>query len=117
MRDFGLLTPISGRGEGDRFVLASGLRRLTAALLLRWQTIPSFVRNVSADDAYVLDLIENLQRQDLSPEEEADALAELIRTRGWTLQQVANTIKRSLGYVSKRVRLFADAALRDALTR
>src|SRR5206468_2340745 len=69
----------------------------------------------STDQAYVLDLIENLQRQDLSPEEEADALGELIRTRGWTLQQVAGTIKRSLAYVSKRVRLFEDALLRDAV--
>jgi ParB-like chromosome segregation protein Spo0J len=91
------------------------LRRLAAARLLGWQTIPGFVRNVGTDHAYVLDLIENLQRQDLSPEEEADALGELIRTRGWTLQQVADTIKRSLGYVSKRVRLFEDALLRDAV--
>jgi ParB/RepB/Spo0J family partition protein len=115
MQDFGLQQPISVRREGDRFVLTSGLRRLAAARMLQWQTIPGFVRNVSADHAYVLDLIENLQRQDLSPEEEADALGELIRTRGWTLQQVADTIKRSLGYVSKRVRLFEDAVLRDAV--
>jgi ParB family chromosome partitioning protein len=115
MQDFGLQQPISVRADGDRFILTSGLRRLAAARLLHWQTIPGFVRNVSADHAYVLDLIENLQRQDLSPEEEADALGELIRTRGWTLQQVAGTIKRSLGYVSKRVRLFEDALLRDAV--
>jgi ParB/RepB/Spo0J family partition protein len=115
MHDFGLQQPISVRVAGDRFILTSGMRRLAAARLLRWRTIPGFVRNVSADHAYVLDLIENLQRQDLSPEEEADELGELIRTRGWTLQQVAETIKRSLGYVSKRVRLFEDPALRDAV--
>jgi ParB-like chromosome segregation protein Spo0J len=88
---------------------------VAAARMLHWETIPGFVRNVSADQAYVLDLIENLQRQDLSAEEEADALGELIRARGWTLQQVANTIKRSVGYVSKRNRLFEDALLRDAV--
>ncbi len=115
MQDFGLQQPISVRADGDRFILTSGMRRLAAARLLHWQTIPGFVRNVSADQAYVLDLIENLQRQDLSPEEEADALGELIRTRGWTLQQVAGTVKRSLAYVSKRVRLFEDALLRDAV--
>src|SRR5713226_10506563 len=60
MQDFGLQQPISVRADGDRFILTSGMRRLTAALLLRWPTIPAFVRNVSADDAYVLDLIENL---------------------------------------------------------
>ena len=117
MQDFGLQQPISVRADGDQFILTSGLRRLAAAQLLHWQTIPAFVRNVSADQAYVLDLIENLQRQDLSPEEEADALGELIRTRGWTLHQVAETIKRSLGYVSKRVRLFEDPLLREAVSQ
>jgi ParB family chromosome partitioning protein len=115
MQDFGLQQPISVRTDGDRFILTSGLRRLAAAHMLRWETIPGFVRNVTADQAYVVDLIENLQRQDLSAEEEADALGELIRTRGWTMQQVAETIKRSVGYVSKRIRLFGDALLRDAV--
>jgi ParB-like chromosome segregation protein Spo0J len=115
MQDFGLQQPISVRANGDRFILTSGMRRVAAARMLRWETIPGFVRNVSADQAYVLDLIENLQRQDLSAEEEADALGELIRARGWTLQQVADTIKRSVGYVSKRNRLFEDALLRDAV--
>ena len=117
MRDFGLQQPISVRAEGERYLLTSGLRRLNAARLLGWQTIPAFVRNVGADDAYVLDLIENLQREDLLPEEEADALGELIRTRGWTLQQVAATIKRSVGYVSKRVRVFENPLLREAISR
>src|SRR3981081_844946 len=104
MHDFGLQQPLSVCAAVDRFILTSGMRRVAAARMLRWETIPGFVRNVSADQAYVLDLIENLQRQDLSAEEEADALGELIRARAWTLQQVADTIKRSLAYVSKRVR-------------
>jgi ParB/RepB/Spo0J family partition protein len=115
MQDFGLQQPISVRADGDRFILTSGMRRVAAARMLQWETMPGFVRNVSADQAYVLDLIENLQRQDLSAEEEADALGELIRARAWTLQQVADTIKRSVGYVSKRIRLFEDALLRDAV--
>jgi ParB family transcriptional regulator, chromosome partitioning protein len=115
MQDFGLQQPITVRAEANRFILTSGLRRVTAARLIGWTTITAFVRNVSADQAYVLDLIENLQRQDLSPEEEADALGELVRTRGWTLQQVADTVKRSLAYVSKRLRVFEDDELRDAV--
>ena len=117
MQEYGLQQPISVRLEGDKYILTSGLRRLTAARTLRWISIPAFVRNVGADDAYVIDLVENLQRQDLSPEEEADALGELIRTRGWTLDQVAEAVKRSPGYVSKRVRLFQDPELRDAVAR
>jgi ParB family transcriptional regulator, chromosome partitioning protein len=115
MQDYGLQQPVSVRAEGGRFVLTSGLRRLSAARLLQWTRIPAFVRTVSADHAYLLDLIENLQREDLSPAEEADALGELIRTRGWTLQQVADSVKRSVGYVSKRVRVFEDPLLREAI--
>jgi ParB-like chromosome segregation protein Spo0J len=88
---------------------------MAAARLLQWQQILAFVRSVDADQAYLLDLIENLQREDLSAEEEADALGELIRTRGWTLQQVADGIKRSVAYVSRRVRIFEDPELREAI--
>jgi ParB/RepB/Spo0J family partition protein len=115
MQDYGLQQPISVRQDDDTFILTSGLRRLTAARMLRWRSIAAFVRGVGADDAYVIDLVENLQREDLSAEEEADALGELVRTRGWTLEQVAEAVKRSPAYVSKRVRLFEDPALRDAV--
>lgn len=115
MQDYGLQQPISVRAVGDRFALTSGMRRVAAARMLHWTTITAFVRSVSADDAYLLDLIENLQREDLSAEEEADALGELIRTRGWTVQQVADSIKRSVAYVSKRIRVFDDPLLREAI--
>src|ERR1051326_1313900 len=117
MQEYGLQQPISVRETGGKYQLTSGLRRFSAAQMLGWQAIPAFVRNVSADDAYVVDLVENLQREDLSPEEEADALGELVRARGWTLEQVAGAIKRSVGYVSKRVRVFEDPTLRDAVSR
>jgi ParB family chromosome partitioning protein len=115
MQDYGLQQPISVRANGDRYILTSGMRRLAAARMLRWTSIPAFVRSVTADDAYLLDLIENLQREDLSAEEEADAFGELIRTRGWTLQQVADSVKRSVAYISKRVRVFEDPVLRAAI--
>src|ERR1700737_2461689 len=115
MQDYGLQQPISVRADGDRFILTSGMRRIAAARVLRWETITAFVRSVNADDAYLLDLIENIQREDLSAEEEADAFGELIRTRAWTLQEVADSVKRSVGYISKRVRVFADPSLRDAI--
>jgi ParB family chromosome partitioning protein len=117
MQEYGLQQPISVRHAKGKYQLTSGLRRFSAAQMLGWNAIPAFVRNVSGDDAYVVDLVENLQREDLSPEEEADALGELVRARGWTLEQVAAAIKRSVGYVSKRVRVFEDPTLRDAVTK
>jgi len=116
MQDYGLQQPISVRAVGDRFALTSGMRRLAAANMLHWTTITAFVRTVNADEAYLLDLIENLQREDLSAEDEADAFGELIRTRGWTVQQVADSVKRAVSYVSKRVRVFDDPLLRKAIS-
>ena len=116
MQDYGLQQPISVLAVGERFRLTSGLRRLEAARMLGWRQVLAFVRSVDADHAYLLDLIENLQREDLSAEEEADALSELVRTRGWTLQQVADAIKRSVTYVSRRVRIFEDPELREAIS-
>jgi ParB/RepB/Spo0J family partition protein len=117
MHEYGLQQPISVRAVGKRYLLTSGLRRLEAARRLKWEHILAFVRSVDADAAYVLDLIENLQREDLTAEEEADALGELVRTRGWTLQQVADSIKRSITYVSRRVRIFEDPRLREAIAQ
>jgi len=117
IQEYGLLHPISVRKQGREYVLTIGERRLEAVKLLQWTAIPAFVRDMDADRAYVVDLVENLQRQDLTLEEEADGLIELVRTRGWTLEQVAAAIKRSVGYVSKRVRVFEDPALRAAITR
>jgi ParB/RepB/Spo0J family partition protein len=115
MHDYGLQQPIAVRANGKRYMLTSGLRRLHAARTLGWTTILAFVRTVTADDAYLLDLIENLQRENLSADEEADAFGELIRTRGWTLHQVASGVKRSVAYISKRVRIFEDPELREAV--
>jgi len=115
MQDYGLQQPISVRTVGDRFVLTSGLRRITAARMLSWQTIPAIVRSVTANDAYLLDMIENLQREDLTPEEEAHAFRELIQARGWSVRQLAHAIKRSAAYVSKRLRVFDDPHLRQAI--
>ena len=115
MQDYGLQQPISVRLEGDQYMLTSGMRRLAAARKLRWTTITAFVLSVSADDAYLLDLVENLQREDLSAEEEAEAFRQLIRTRGWSVHQVADSVKRSAAYISKRVRVFEDPLLREAI--
>ena len=109
---YGLLQPlvVRRRAEGG-FELGAGHRRLAALQHLGWEAAPAIVRDVDEDEAYVLRLVENLQREDLSPREEADALADLIRTRHWTTRQVAEAIKRSAAYVSKRLRVFEDPVL------
>ena len=67
------------------------------------------------EEAYLLTIVDNLQRQDLSPREESAALEALVRERGWSTRQVAAAISRSQAFVSKRLRVFDDPALGPAV--
>jgi ParB family chromosome partitioning protein len=113
--EHGLLQPVVVRQTGDRFELIAGHRRLEALRKLGRDHVPAIVRGADADQAYVLTLVENLQRVDLRPTDEALALEKLIRERGWTTRQVAAAIKRSQAYVSKRLRVFEDPLLAPAV--
>lgn len=115
LQTYGLLQPVVVRWAGERYELVAGHRRLAAARLLGWATIPGIVRPADEDEAYLLTLVENLQRENLSPREEADALEVLVRQRGWSTRQVAAAVQRSQAFVSKRLRVFEDAALAPAV--
>ncbi len=112
---YGLLQPIVVRQDGDLFQVVAGHRRLEAARQLGWTTIPAILRTEGEDDSYLVTLIENLQREDLSAREEAAALAVLVRDRGWSTRDVAAAIHRSQAFVSKRLRVFEDPMLAPAV--
>jgi ParB family chromosome partitioning protein len=107
----GLLQPIVVRRCSAGYQLIAGHRRYEAARRLGWAEIPAVIRDESDDQAYILTLVENLQREDLTPKEEASALEVLVRERGWTTRQVGDAIKRGAMYVSRRLRVFDDATL------
>ena len=111
LRAHGLLQPVVVRRRGDGYELIAGHRRLEAARQLGWTSIAAVVRDETDDQAYILTLVENLQREDLSPKEEAAALEVLIRERGWSTRQVGEAVKRSAMYVSRRLRVFDDPVL------
>ncbi len=127
IREYGLLQPLVVRRDptnSARYQLVAGHRRLAAIKLLleetqtpKWRRVPATVRGEDSDQAYVLALVENLQREDLSPREESEALARLVRERNWTTVQVAAAIKRSQSYVSKRLRVYEDKSLRNLILR
>src|ERR671939_1345712 len=99
------------RRVNGTYELIAGHRRLAAAQQLGWAYISAVVRDETDDQAYLLTLTENLQRDDLSPKEEAAALEVLVRERGWTTRQVGEAIKRDHTYVSRRLRVFEDPVL------
>jgi ParB family chromosome partitioning protein len=107
----GLLQPVVLRPSGREYEVVAGHRRLEAALSLGWAELPATIREEDDDEAYLLTLVENLQRESLSPREEASALEVLLREHKWTTRQVAEAISRSPAYVSKRLRIFEDPVL------
>lgn len=111
LREYGLLQPVVVRRVDGAYELIAGHRRLAAAKQLGWLQIAAVIRDETDDRAYLLTLTENLQREDLSPKEEAAALEVLVRERGWTTRQVGEAIKRSHTFVSRRLRVFEDATL------
>lgn len=113
IQTYGLLQPVVLRAQekNGRFEIVAGHRRVAAARELGWTEIPAIFRWVDDDEAFLLTIIENLQRSDLSAREEAAALEVLVRERGWSTRQVAEAVKRSAAYVSRRLRVFDDPTL------
>jgi len=99
----GLLQPIVVRRVESGFELLAGERRFRAAQLAGLDRLPALVRDV--DDPLEIALIENLQREDLSPLEEAEALATLIARHGYSHREVAELLGKSRPYVSNTLAL------------
>jgi ParB family chromosome partitioning protein len=103
----GLVQPILVRPSGSEnsYEIVAGERRWRAAQLAGMQEIPVIIKDVSDDEAMCLALIENIQRQDLNPLEEAAALERLIKEFEMTHEMVAESIGRSRSTISNLLRL------------
>ena len=99
----GLLQPIVVRRHGDRYQLLAGERRFRAAHLAGLDRLPAVVRD--GGDALEIALIENLQREDLEPLEEAEALAGLIERHAYSHREIADLLGKSRPYVSNTLSL------------
>src|SRR5262245_24532229 len=107
----GYCSRILVRPRDGGYEIIAGHRRFAAVPTLNWPDVPTIERTVTDDDAFVLALVENLQRDNLTARAESRSLELLIRERGWTTREVADAIKRSQAYVSKRLRVFDDVVL------
>ena len=91
--------------ESQRYEIIAGERRWRAAQMAGLTEIPAVIRDVADEDAVAMALIENIQREDLNPLEEARALLRLIEEFGLTHQAAAEAVGRSRAAVSNLVRL------------
>jgi ParB family chromosome partitioning protein len=99
-----LVRPVDGAGP-DRYEIIAGERRFRAAQLAGLDEIPVLVREVDDQNAAAMALIENIQREDLNPLEEAQGIARLISEFDFTHEQAANAVGRSRSAVSNLLRL------------
>jgi ParB family chromosome partitioning protein len=111
IRSQGVIQPIVVRplpgaaATGPQYEIIAGERRWRAAQIAGLKTIPAVIRAVADDAAIAMALIENIQREDLNPLEEARALERLIAEFGVTHEQAAEAVGRSRATVSNLLRL------------
>ena len=103
----GLLQPITVRRAGDAYELIAGERRLRAATNLGWAEIPALVKDLDDRSSLVMALVENLQRSDLNPIDEARGYQRLIDEFEFTHQQIADSTGKDRATVSNLLRLLA----------
>jgi ParB family chromosome partitioning protein len=110
IKEQGVMQPILVRPvDGGRFEIVAGERRWRAAQQAGLREIPALVKNVPDQSALAVALIENIQREDLNPIEEAKGLARLIDEFGLTHEAAAKAVGRSRSAVSNLLRLTALA--------
>ncbi|HEY7084123.1 MAG TPA: ParB/RepB/Spo0J family partition protein [Hyphomicrobiaceae bacterium] len=117
IRQKGLLQPIIARPDRERggFEIVAGERRWRAAQKAAVHTVPVIVRELNDQEAAEFALIENVQRTDLNPIEEATGYSELIERFGYTQEQVAEVIGKSRSHLANTLRLLRLPASVQAL--
>ncbi|MGH8286994.1 MAG: ParB/RepB/Spo0J family partition protein [Steroidobacteraceae bacterium] len=100
-----VVRPLDAPGAAQRYEIIAGERRWRAAQLAGLTEIPALIRRIPDEAAIAISLIENIQREDLNPLEEARALDRLIGEFQMTHQQVADAVGRSRAAVSNLLRL------------
>ena len=105
IRQHGVVQPILLRQNGERYVIVAGERRFRAARLAGLEKVPAIVKDL--DEAQVMEvaLIENLQREDLNPIEEAAAIRFLMQQHDLTQEEVSRRLSKSRSAIANSLRL------------
>lgn len=101
----GILQPLLVRKKDNYYEIVAGERRYQAALAAGLTEVPVVIRDISDDDVFKLALIENLQRSDLTPLEEARGYKQLIKEKGITQEELAKILSKSRSAITNTIRL------------
>ena len=105
IRASGIIQPLLLRRRGGMFELVAGERRWRAAQIAGLSTVPAIVRDIPDEKLLELALIENIQRADLNPVEEANAYKKLIESLGLTQEEVAQRVGRDRSFITNYLRI------------
>src|SRR5437016_10283234 len=105
IREHGVLQPILVRPAGEEYEIIAGERRWRASKLAGKETVPAIVERFDDATALEIALIENLQREDLSPLDEAVIYKKMTDELGYSIRQLAGKLGKDKGYVENRLRL------------
>ena len=105
IEQFGIIQPIIVRKKEDKYEIIAGERRWRAAKEAKLEEIPCIIKEIDDKEAMKLALIENIQREDLNPIEEASAYKSLMENYKLTQEDLAKAIGKSRSYIGNTVRL------------
>lgn len=105
--EHGVVQPIIVKPKGDRYIIVTGERRWRAARAAGLDSIPVIIRDMDEREMLEIALVENLQREDLNPMEEAEGISNLIKGYGLTQEQVAQRLGKSRPAISNSLRLLS----------
>jgi ParB family chromosome partitioning protein len=107
IRQHGVVQPLIVKKENNTYTIVAGERRWRAARLAGLRTVPVVIKDYTSKQVMEIALIENLQREDLNPIEEAEAYERLITEFGMTQEDVSKTVGKSRPAIANSVRLLS----------
>lgn len=105
IKEKGVLQPIVVRPQGEGYEVIAGERRLRAARTLNFKEVPVVIKEVSDQEALVISIVENIQREELNPIEEAEAYKKLIENFQFTQDVVAQSVGKNRSTIGNLLRL------------
>ena len=105
IKEHGIIQPIVVRKKGKSYEIVAGERRWRAARKAELVKVPCLIRELSDEQNMLIAIIENMQREDLNPVEEAEGLNQMIVTFGMTQEQISKSVGKSRPYIANSLRL------------
>ena len=105
IRENGVIQPLIVRKKGKAYEIVAGERRWRASVKAELKEVPCIVRELNDEQNMLLAIVENMQREDLNPLEEAEGLNQMMSSYGLTQEQVSKSVGKSRPYIANSVRL------------